>query len=299
MRVASLLPAATEIVAALGAEASLVAISHECDYPPEVTRLPRVTATPIDPGQPSAAVDAEVRRLRIAGRPVIALDADRLRCLAPELVITQGLCEVCAAADGEVVRLAAALDPPPRVLSLQASDLDGIWRDIRAIGAALERDGEAENLVLSLESRLRRLSTRLHSRVSQPIPVPRVVSIEWLDPPYVAGHWVPELVRAAGGEDVGAEAGQPSRQLGWAEIAALRPNLLIVMLCGFGVERSLREMRDLADSQARVLTATIPTWILDGNAFTSRPGPRVVKGAELIQKAMLGIEAEGLVRWPG
>jgi iron complex transport system substrate-binding protein len=291
MRVVTLLPAATEIVAALGGADRLVGISHECDSPETVLGLPRVTATPIDPSLPSADIDAEVRRLRATGRPVIGVDADALRRLAPDLLVTQSLCEVCAVADGEAHRLAAALERPPEVLRLGGTTLAGIWGDIRTIGAALGLDREAEALVAGLQARLADLQRR-----TPPLP-PRVLCVEWLDPLFLAGHWVPELVAAAGGSDPAATPGSHSTRREWREVAGLRPDLILVMLCGFGVERSLAELEAIGP-EARVALATAPVWILDGNAYTSRPGPRVVEGAERIAAALRGEELPGLVRWP-
>lgn len=291
MRVVSLLPAATEIVASLGAAEELVGISHECDYPPALAGLPRVTATTIDPDASSAAIDADVRRRRDEGRPVIGVDAAVLRRLEPELVITQGLCEVCAVGDGAVHRLAAAMSPAPRVLSLAAASLAGIRDDIRAVGGALGRSAEAATLVNGLEERLDRL------RATRPTRRPRVACIEWLDPPYLAGHWVPELVTAAGGEDVGTSAGSRSERREWHEVAALAPDLLVVLLCGFGLERARTELAAITDPAARELLAARPVWVLDGNSYTSRPGPRVVDGAERLQSMMHGREGPGLMRW--
>lgn len=290
MRVVTLLPAATEIVAALGGASSLVGISHECDHPRSVLGLPRVTTTPIDPALPSGRIDAEVRRLRDAGRAVIGIEAEVLRHLAPDLVITQALCDVCAVAGGEAHRLAAALDPPPAVLTLQGATLGGIWSDIRAVGAALGLEDEADELVTGLRSRLARLAAPWRG------PRTRVLCIEWLDPLFLAGHWVPELVAAAGGCDVGAEPGSHSTRRVWDELAALRPALVMVMLCGFGVERSRAEL-DVLGRKARAVLSGAPVWILDGNAYTSRPGPRVVDGAARIAAAIEGREMEGLTRW--
>jgi len=291
VRVVTLLPAATEIVAALGGAGHLVGISHECDYPRSVQRLPRVTTTPIDPSSTAAAIDAEVRRLREAGRPVIAADAEQIQELRPDLIITQGLCEVCAVSDGEVYRLAEAIRPAPRVLALVARDLGGIWRDIRDVGTALDLADEAEELVLGLQSRLRRL------RAPMPSPSPRVLCIEWLEPLYLAGHWVPELVAAAGGEDVGASAGSHSARHEWAELPALRPDHVVVMLCGFGTRRARAELDVLDHPEALGLLGRVPTWILDGNQYTSRPGPRVVDGAERIRAALTGVPAREVERW--
>ncbi|HWN17405.1 MAG TPA: ABC transporter substrate-binding protein [Gemmatimonadales bacterium] len=291
MRVITLLPAATEIVAALGGAGSLVGISHECDYPASVQGLPRVTATPVNIAAAGGAIDAEVRRLRDAGQAVIGIAADLLRRLAPDLVITQDLCEVCAVADGEVHRLTTALHPAPAILSLEARDLHGIWSDIRRVSQALDLKDEAEELVLGLRSRLKRLLPSPRAKT------PRVLCIEWLDPLYLAGHWVPELVAAAGGQDVGASPGSHSARRQWGELRGLKPDHVIVMLCGFGVERARAELRALQEPEGLGLLRTVPVSIIDGNAYTSRPGPRVVDGAQRIQWALTGQSSTGVQRW--
>ena len=291
MRVVTLLPAATEIVAALGEAGSLVGISHECDFPAQVLGLPRVTVTPIDPQAPGAAIDAEVRRLHQAGQPVIGVNAEQLRGLAPELIVTQDLCEVCAVADGQVHRLAAVMRPNPVVLPLSGRTVPGVLGDIFAVAGALGRIGEGRDLAGRLEERLRRLRARPVARR------PRVVCVEWLEPLYLAGHWVPELVEAAGGTDVGAAPGGHSSRREWREVAALRPDLVVVMLCGFGIERSLAELSALTDPAARGVLGSVPTWVMDGNAYTSRAGPRIVDGAELLAGAFLGREGPGMARW--
>jgi iron complex transport system substrate-binding protein len=291
MRVITLLPAATEIVAALGGAGYLVGISHECDYPASVQGLPRVTATPVDIAAPGAEIDAEVRRLRDAGRPVIGVTADLLRQLAPDLVITQGLCEVCAVADGEVHRLAAVMHPSPQLLSLEARDLGGIWADIRRVGEALDLEDEAQELVLGLQSRMRRLLS------APPAKAPRVLCIEWLDPLYLAGHWVPELVAAGGGQDIGVRPGSHSTQRKWSELSGLRPDHVVVMLCGFGIKRARTELTSLQDSEALDLLRRVPVSIIDGNAYTSRPGPRVVDGAERIRRVLAGRPSRDMERW--
>ena len=291
MRVVTLLPAATEIVAALGGAGYLVGISHECDYPASVQGLPRVTATPVEITAPGAVIDAEVRRLRDAGRPVIGISADLLRRLAPDLVITQGLCEVCAVAGGEVHRLTAAMHPAPQVLSLEARDLGGIWADIRRVGQALDLDDEAEELVLGLQSRVARL------RAATPSEPLRVLCIEWLDPLYLAGHWVPELVALAGGHDVGSRPGSHSARRAWGELSGLEPDHVVVMLCGFGVERARAELCSLQNAEALELLRRVPVSIIDGNAYTSRPGPRVVDGAQRIKSALAGRASRDVERW--
>lgn len=290
-RVVSLVPAATEMVAALGGASLLVGVSHECDYPPAVQALPRVTATPIDSAASSAGIDAAVRALREAGRPVILVDATALRQLAPDLIIVQGLCDVCAVAGGEVRRLAAALDPRPEVVNLEAGDLAGIWADIHRVAAALDLEPEADELVAGLQSRLRRLGRIRGHRA------PRVLCIEWLEPLFLAGHWVPELVDAVGGDDVGATPGSPSRERSWEEAESLRPDVVIVMLCGFDERRAERELTTCTVPAARRFLGSIPVWILDGNAYSSRPGPRVVDGAERIRAALEARELPGIRRW--
>lgn len=290
-RVVTLLPAATEIVAAVGGADALIGVSHECDHPEWVRQLPRLTTTPIDPGAPAGRIDEAVRRLRAEGRPVIAVDGNALRRLGPDLIVTQGLCEVCAVADGEVHRLAALLDPSPEIISLGATRLAGIWADIARVGDALGRDAEAAELIRRLRERLTRLAP------PEGAHRPRVLCIEWLEPPYVAGHWVPELVHAAGGHDVGAEPGSHSRTRTWDDLARLEPDLVLVMLCGLGVERAIRDLDALSEPVARRVLETAPAWALDGNAYTSRPGPRVVDGAERIRAALEGRELPGLRRW--
>ena len=275
MRVVSLLPAGTEIVAALGAESSLVGISHECDYPASITHLPRITWTPVDPNASSGEIDRAVRGLRGDGRPVIGVDAESLRRLAPELILTQGLCDVCAVADGQVHRLADALDTQPQVLSLSASNVAGIMDDIRAVASALDLTEEADELVAGLEYRLRRLQQ------SAPAVPPRVLCVEWLDPIYLAGHWVPELVAAAGGVDVGAAPGAHSVAMSAEDYTRLAPDLVLVMLCGFGLERARKEL-----AQTPLPDLGVPIAFIDGNAYTSRPGPRIVEGATKIQEAL-------------
>lgn len=291
MRVVSLLPAATEIVAALRGTDQLVGISHECDHPPSIQGLPRITSTPVDFRASGASIDAEVRRLRESGQPVISIDAAQLRELAPDLILTQDLCEVCAVSDGAVHRLASVMRPEPRVLSLAARDLGGIWQSIREVGAAMDLPEEAEELVLGLQNRLRRLGS------DRPAVTVRVLCVEWLDPLFLAGHWIPELVALAGGEDIGARPGSHSAQRQWEEVRQLQPDCIVVMLCGFGVDRARAELEALTDHHAVEFMRRVPTWIIDGNSYTSRPGPRLVEGAAQIQAAILGRDRADMERW--
>jgi len=293
-RIASLVPAATEIVAALGAEDLLVGISHECDYPASITSLPRLTASPVDSALASGAIDAQVRALHAAGRPVIAVDAEQLEAARPDLILTQDLCDVCAVIDGDVRSLAELMTPPPRLLSLTARTLPGIFADIDAVGAAIGRARDARALNDSLQARLRALSQGpARART-------RVVVVEWLEPLYLAGHWVPEMVSASGGSDVGASPGEHSRARSWQDIEALDPELIVVALCGFGLPRAVAEWEAFraggTDEAAAARRLERPVVAIDGNAFTSRPGPRVVDGAELLHQALAGRQAAGLAR---
>jgi iron complex transport system substrate-binding protein len=291
MRVVTLLPAATEIVAALGGAGQLVGISHECDYPASVQHLPRVTATPINVRAQGVEIDAAVRRISESGRPVIGIDAAVLRRLAPDLIITQTLCDVCAVSGSEAHKIGATMSPVPRLLALHGQDLTGIWADIRSVGEALELGDESEELVLGLQSRLRRLRARPLAQRR------RVVCIEWLEPLYLAGHWTPELVRAAGGEDVGSLTGSHSARHEWNDVKRLHPDHVLIMLCGFDVDRSREEMEALRDAAALEFLADVNVSIIDGNAYTSRAGPRIVDGAERIHSALNHQPARGVEPW--
>jgi iron complex transport system substrate-binding protein len=279
-RVVSLLPGATETVAAVGALSQLVGVSHECDWPPAVRSLPRVTTTPIDVNAPSAVIDRTVREAVAQGRAVIAVDAAMLRRVNPGLIITQALCDVCAVIDGQVHQLARLLDPVPDVLALQATTLDGVWRDIVAVGAATGHRQAGLDVAASLAARVRQLSAPAPARR------PRVVVIEWLEPLFLAGHWVPEMVAAAGGLDVGSDPGQHSVVRSWPDVMALDPELVIIALCGFDQARAEREVAGIGDPAVRSWLAARRVAIIDGNAYTSRPGPRLVEGIGRMRQAM-------------
>jgi len=282
MRIVSLLPAATEIVAALGAVGRLVGVSHECDFPPEVRSLPRVTRTRVDPALPSGAIDRAMVEAKRTGVPPVEVDVDLVAHLRPDVLIGQSVCEVCAVGAGELARLVTTLMPTPWVVTLHAHTLDEVFLDIRKIGEALELRDEAEELDAGLRYRLRRVQTGA-ARPGKP----RVLVLEWLDPPYVAGHWVPELVALAGGEDVGGATGEPSRPRPWDELEGLAPDVVVVALCGFDVPRAQVELGALTDGPARALLGRRVEF-LDGNAYTSRPGPRLVDAAETLARLIHG-----------
>jgi iron complex transport system substrate-binding protein len=288
MRIVSLLPAATEIVAALGVAIGagdadgtpkLVGISHECDEPERVRALPRVTTSTIDPHAVSGEIDRAVRTALAAGRSPISIDVPRLAALRPDVLIGQSLCDVCAVGDDDLAHAAAALSPRPTVVTLHAHTLGGVFADMLAVGEAVGLRDEADELVAGLRYRLRRIQERRPRHTTH--HAPRTLVLEWLDPPYVAGHWVPELVAIAGGQDVGNTAGAPSAARPWRELAALGPEKVIVALCGFDVPRARQEAAALQDVDAlRLFSGGVE--FLDGNAYTSRPGPRLVQAARLL-----------------
>jgi len=293
MRVVSLLPAATEIVAALGAVGRLVGVSHECDFPPEVRSLPRVTRTRIDPALPSATIDRAMAEATRTGVSPVEVDVQLMALLRPDVLIGQSVCEVCAVGQDELARAVTTLMPTPWVVTLHAHTLDEVLADITRVGEALELRDEAEELTAGLRYRLRRVgagtqrSGKGGAQHAAPLPKPRVLVLEWLDPPYVAGHWVPELVAVAGGQDVGSAPGEPSRPRPWDELAALAPDVVVVSLCGFDIPRAQAELAAVTDPQARALLGRRVEF-LNGNAYTSRPGPRLVDAAELLARLIRG-----------
>ena len=293
MRVVSLLPAATEIVAALGALGRLVGVSHECDFPPEVRSLPRVTRTRIDPAMPSGAIDRAMAEARGTGVSPVEVDVNLVAHLRPDVLIGQSLCDVCAVGEGELARMVSTLIPTPWVVTLHAHTLDEVFLDIRKVGEALELRDEAEELEAGLRYRLRRVGTqaqrsgKVGAQHAAPLRKPRVLVLEWVDPPYVAGHWVPELVALAGGQDVGGAPGDPSRPRPWDELVALAPDVVVVALCGFDIPRAQAELAAVTDRQARALLGRRVEF-LDGNAYTSRPGPRLVDAAEMLTRLIRG-----------
>jgi len=284
VRVVSLLPAATEIVAALGAGDWLVGVSHECDYPPAVQALPRVTRSTLDPALSSGEIDRQMAAAQAAGTSPITIDTALLRRLAPDVILGQSVCDVCAVGENALAAALGQLDARPTVVTLHAHDLEGVLADITRVGAALDLASEAEELVLGMRYRFRRVGAQhaapAHDR-------PRVLVIEWLDPPYVAGHWVPELVAIAGGADVGNRPGARSVARPWPELRGLAPERVVIALCGFDVARARREAAAVRDRDGRALVQDDAAFI-DGNAYTSRPGPRLADAAELLARLMAG-----------
>lgn len=277
MRVVSLLPAATEMVAAVGGVGLLVGVSHECDYPAEVQGLPRVTFTRVDPALPAREIDRQMAEAKHTGVAPIDVDLATLGRLRPDILIGQSVCDVCAVGGDQLAGVVRALDPTPWVVTLHPHSLADVFGDIVRVGEGISRKDEAREVVAGLTQRVRALEQAAARRTTHP----RVLVLEWLDPPYVAGHWVPELVALAGGTNVGNSAGAPSVVRPWRELAQTAPDLVIVALCGFDVARARRELAAVTDPDALALLSR-RVEIIDGNAYTSRPGPRLVEAAELM-----------------
>ena len=274
MRIASLLPSATEIVCALGLEESLVAVTHECDYPESVKTKPVVTRSLLDGKRDSAQIDRHIRELVHQGSSIYTLDADRLATLHPDVILTQELCEVCAVSYPVVERAARRSSTPLQLVSLEPQQLADVFEHIRLVGRLADRAAEAERVVADLEGRLRDVQDRVRDE-----PIRPVVILEWIDPPFNAGHWTPGLVRMAGGRDLLGIPGRPAHPIEWKAVIDSRPEVLVVSACGFSLERSLAEA-DRALSHFGALADEI--WVVDGNAFFSRPGPRLVDSVEIL-----------------
>lgn len=286
MRICSLLPGATEVVAALGRAKHLVGISHECDYPPEIRTKPVLVRATVDAERLSSAeIDRHVRANLQAGRPLYELDETLLVRVRPQLVIAQDLCHVCAVTPAQLNRALHALPSTPRVLSLSPSTLDDVLADIERIGDAIGRAHEAAVLVEHLRGRL----AAVLLQVAHADTRPRVVCLEWLDPLYVAGHWVPEMVAYAGGVDALGTAGSPSVPVTWEQVLAARPDVLVLMPCGFSIARAKQELDRLT---------TRPEWkelpavkhgrvfLVNAPAYFNRPGPRVIDGIEILASCL-------------
>ena len=283
-RVLSLLPAATEIVCGLGAIERLVGRSHECDFPPAVLRLPIASTPRIDITGRAGAIDAGVRAVLEQGLSVYQVDRDRIAALAPDFILTQTLCAVCAVSPDDLALIVCeALPSQPAVVSLDAASLDGLWADIGRVAAALGRVAQGEALVHSLKARLATLA-------ATPWPGrPRIACLEWLDPLMGAGNWMPELVAAAGGAAVFGEAGVHTAPTSWEDLAAADPDVILIAACGWPIERSRAEMaavvvRPLWQGLRAVRLGRV--YVADGHHYFNRPGPRLVESAEILAEIL-------------
>jgi iron complex transport system substrate-binding protein len=244
MRIASLLPSATEIVSALGMADALVGVSHECDHPAEVVRnLPRLTRSAIPAGLTSAEIDAEVSSRLRRGASLYVLEEEALAALRPDLIISQELCDVCAVSFGDVCRVSARLPGNPKVISLTPPSLEAIFDDVLTVSEAMGVRERGEALATSLRARVKRVADAVATR---DVSRPRVYAMEWLDPPFAAGHWVPEMIAAAGGEEVLGRAGSPSFRVTWERVVAASPEIVLLIPCGYDAASAQREWDALA-----------------------------------------------------
>ena len=283
-RIVSLLPSATEIVYALGLEDRLVGVTHECDFPPDARAKPHLTASSLPDASTSAQIDRHVRASLHAGSSLYALDSVLLEELAPDLIITQELCAVCAVSYDIVARAAKQLRSDPRVVSLEPSSLEDVFANVVTVGELTGRGEAAASLIERMRARAAALRSHVAGRTH-----PRALVLEWTDPPMSGGHWTPELVTLAGGEDVLGNPGTNSTVLEWRAIAEADPDVVVVAPCGYDLPATLNDIARLADHPTwKALRAVREgrAYAIDGNAYLNRPGPRLIDTAELFASAI-------------
>jgi iron complex transport system substrate-binding protein len=283
MRIVSLLPSATEILFSLGLDTEVVGVSYDCDFPPQVSARRVVVDSRIPPGLPSLEIDRRVREYVERGESLYIVNAEALRELAPDLVVTQDLCLVCAASPDDLAAVLANFEKRPRVLSLNPRNLGDVWDDISKVASETARDDSAKKLLAEIDRRLHALKRQVENIPERP----RVAFLEWLEPFYVGGHWVPEMVALAGGEDIFGKVGSPSFRVKLKDIVAAAPDIIVVAPCGYDAKQARNEF---------CATTFPPEWgaipaVRDGrvyafeaNAYASRPGPRLVTGVEALAK---------------
>jgi iron complex transport system substrate-binding protein len=275
VRIASLVPSSTEMLFALGLGDQVVAVTHECDYPPEAASKPHLTRSIIPEGLEAGEIDAAVREAVGAGRHLYELDEPALAAEDPDLIVTQAVCEVCAVSYDDVVAVAGRLPSRPKVISLDPSNLAEVLSDVTRLGEAAGVPDEAAKLRADLERRLEAVRA-----ATSDAPRPRVLALEWLDPAFIGGHWVPEMIAAAGGEDVLGEAGAKSRTADWDELAGSDPDVVVAMPCGWDARQARAEV-EKRPAEIGSLGA-MRVWAVDAAASFSRPGPRLIEGTELL-----------------
>ncbi|MCB1009906.1 MAG: cobalamin-binding protein [Acidobacteria bacterium] len=285
MKIVSLVPNATEILFALGAGDQVVGVSHECDFPPEARSRPILTGSALAPGMTPAEVDAAVSAQIASGASLYTLDEARLAALAPDLLFTQELCPVCAVSTAQVDGAVASLPRCPEVISLDPTRLEDVLADVLHVGARIGREREAEALVDSLRERLVGIERAVRGR-----PRPTVVALEWLDPPFLGGHWVPQMLSIAGGRDpFGVAPGERSRRATWEEIAAVDPDWIVAMPCGFdeaGARGELAKLAGRPEWESLRAVGEEHVAAVDANGCFSRPGPRMVDGVETLARRL-------------
>jgi iron complex transport system substrate-binding protein len=275
MRIVSLVPSATEMLFALGLGSDLIAVTHECDYPPAAVELPKITRDVLPAGLSTAQIDAAVKERTLAGQSIYELDVEMLHDLRPDLIVTQALCSVCAVSYDDVRAVAEEIDTQPMVIPLDPHTLGEVLGDARTLAQATGARDAAVELVRDASARIDRIRLAVRSAKR-----PRVAALEWLDPPFAAGHWTPQLIEYAGGEDVLGFAGEHSEQRSWQEVEISEPDVVIVMPCGFDAQIAHREAEMHRDQLAAVGAGEVVA--VNAAAYFSRPGPRIVDGLELL-----------------
>lgn len=286
MRIVSFLPSATEMLFALGLKDQVVGVTFECDYPPEASGKPHVVHSHLPPGLAPGEIDAIVRAEGAEGRSLYFADLNLLEKLAPDLIVLQDLCRVCAIDSPTMARDLNCLASRPELLSLSAHTLDDVFKDIERLGEATGTSGEASSLTESLRARVKGVQ-----QVAAPNRKPRVLALEWLDPFFQGGHWIPEMIAYAGGEAVLAEAGAKSVVLTWEQIRAADPDVIVVMPCGYHLAETITQYRQQVFPpgwQALRAVQSGRVFAVDGSAYFSRPGPRLVDGLEILAQILQG-----------
>ena len=281
-RIVSLVPAATEIAAALGLMEDVVGVSHECDFPSETNARPRVTKCPVhDAGLASKDVDEWVRRALRENGTIYTIDEPLLRELRPDVILTQKLCDVCAVGYGTVARLAESLPGPPQVVNLEPSSLSDIFDNIRQVARACDVAERAEELVAKLSARAEVVRKRAVDLARRP----RCFLMEWVDPPFCSGHWGPELVEIAGGHDPLGRKHQPSAQIDWQEVLEARPEIIVMALCGYDVDLAQRDyelLRQFSGFDSLPAARSGEIYLVNASAYFARPGPRIIDSTEIL-----------------
>jgi iron complex transport system substrate-binding protein len=288
MRIASFLPSATEILFAIGAGADVCAVTFECDWPPAAQSLPQVVFSHLPPGLGPAEIDAIVSAEGAQGRSLYFVDQPRLEALEPDLLVLQDLCRVCALDSPTLARDMAQLPSSPKLISLAAHTLEGVFGEIELLGEATGRLEQAQGLTASLRARVEAVRC-----APSPTQAPRVLCLEWLDPLFQGGHWIPEMVLLAGGDPVLAHPGEKSVRITWAQVAAADPEIIVIMPCGYHLAETLAQFRALTlPAEWARLTAVRANQVyaVDGTAYFSRPGPRLVEGLEILHAILSGAD---------
>ncbi|MEM0364306.1 MAG: cobalamin-binding protein [Candidatus Nitrosocaldus sp.] len=286
MRICSFLPSATEMLYALGLGDSIVGVTHECDYPEEALSKPKVVRSSFDPSSMSSEeIDAKIRDLVLNGKDIYVVDDELLKRLSPDVIVAQGICEVCSPYLNEIARARRALGYQPRLIMLDPHDLDGILDSIIQLARELGVEDKGKELVDGLKARMHTIT----ARASMAGYKPRVLCIEWLKPFFTAGHWIPQMVEYAGGINCISRRGEPSRRLSWDEVVKEDPDIIVFMPCGFTVDKALKEFYKVEENDGWFNLKAVKSkqvYVVDANSYFSRPSHRAVRGLEILAKVV-------------